>query len=271
MFFIELVVPWTVFLPARWRRTRLIGCALMISLQLGIAATGNYGFFNLLTIALYLAVFDNYPSTGLGRVPPSPVAARGGPVRRWWRLFANGAAVVIAVLSTMTLFREIDLTWRRQSPLERLWSPRVLSWVAPLDSINGYGLFRVMTTERPEIVIEVSDDGVTWKEQEFRWKPGELKRRPPVVQPHMPRLDWQMWFAALDPASAQEWLRPLLDRLLAGDGAVTRLLGPNPLSGTPRFVRLAYYQYHFTSRQERAATGAWWRREFVGYLTDVIP
>ena len=270
MFFIELVVPWIVFLPARWRRARLIGCALMISLQLGIAATGNYGFFNLLTIALYLAVLDD---RSVGRVPPEEQASGGGPAA-WrpvrWRLFANGAAVVIAVLSTMTLFREIDLTWRRQSPLEHLWSSRVLSWVAPLDSINGYGLFRVMTTERPEIVIEVSEDGVTWKEQEFRWKPGELKRRPPVVQPHMPRLDWQVWFAALDPASAQEWLRPLLDRLLAGDGTVTRLLGPNPLSGTPRFARLAFYQYYFTSRQERAATGAWWKREFVGYMTDVI-
>src|SRR4030095_2579002 len=96
-------------------------------------------------------------------------ASGGGPAA-WrpvrWRLFANGAAVVIAVLSTMTLFREIDLTWRRQSPLEHLWSPRVLSWVAPLDSINGYGLFRVMTTERPEVGIEGSGAGGDWKEQE---------------------------------------------------------------------------------------------------------
>jgi len=170
----------------------------------------------------------------------------------------------------MTFFREMDLTWRRQSPLERLWSPRVLSWVAPLDSINGYGLFRVMTTDRPEIVIEVSEDGATWKEQEFRWKPGDLKRRPAVVQPHMPRLDWQMWFAALDPASAQEWLRPLTLRLLNQERPVVDLLAPSPLRGEPRFARLAYYRYHFTSRQERAETGAWWKREFVEYLTDVL-
>jgi lipase maturation factor 1 len=286
MFSIELVVPWVVFLPQRWRRTRLIGCALMIALQLGIAATGNYGFFNLLTIALYLAVLDDQPTKSVGRVPPSPsalrpfdfaqgvpsiVEGRGGPAApARWRLFANGAAVVVAVLSTMTFFREMDRTWMRQSPLEHLWSSRVLSWMAPFESVNGYGLFRVMTTERPEIVIEVSEDGVMWKEQEFRWKPGDLNRRPAVVQPHMPRLDWQMWFAALDPASAQEWLRPLVDRLLAGETTVTRLLGPNPLGGVPRFARLAYYRYHFTSRQERAETGAWWKREFVGYLTDVV-
>jgi len=180
MFFVELVVPWVVFLPTRWRRARLIGCALMIALQLGIAATGNYGFFNLLTIVLYLAVIDDHRLEGsVGQVPPSAAVMRGGPAG--WRHFANGAAVVIALLSTMTFFREMDWTWRRQSPLEHLWSSRVLSWVAPLDSINGYGLFRVMTTDRPEIVIEVSEDGATWKEQEFRWKPGDLKRRPAVV------------------------------------------------------------------------------------------
>jgi lipase maturation factor 1 len=127
-----------------------------------------------------------------------------------------------------------------------------------------------MTTERPEIVIEVSEDGQTWKEYEFRWKAGNVLRRPRFVEPHMPRLDWQMWFAALDPASAQGWLQRLLTRLLDGDTAVARLLGPNPLAGRPRYARLAYYQYHFTTSAERAATGAWWKREFLGYLTGTI-
>jgi len=127
-----------------------------------------------------------------------------------------------------------------------------------------------MTTARPEIVIEVSDDGTIWKEQEFRWKAGNVMRRPRFVAPHMPRLDWQMWFAALDPFSAQEWLLTLADRIIAGERSVTGLLGPNPLEGPPRYVRLAYYRYHFTSVSERAKTGAWWRREFVAYLTEPI-
>jgi hypothetical protein len=279
MFCIELVVPWMIFLPPRWRRARLIACVLLVALQLGIAATGNYGFFNLLTIVLYLAILDDRQSRGsVGQLAPESQSIAGGPAR--WRLVANGIAVVIAVLSLMTVFREIDLTWGRSPMVERLWSPRLLAWIAPFDSVNGYGLFRVMTTERPEIVIEVSSDGVAWKEQEFRWKPGDVKRRPPMVQPHMPRLDWQMWFAALDPVSAQRWLRSLLDHLLAGDASVTHLLAPSPLGGPAlserqrvegsRFARLAYYRYHFTSRQEAAQTGAWWKREFVGYLTDVV-
>jgi len=170
----------------------------------------------------------------------------------------------------MTLFREIDRTRRVRGPFDRGWPGMVLTWVSPFNSVNGYGLFRVMTNERPEIVIEVSADGTVWKEQEFRWKPGDVTRRPRFVEPHMPRLDWQMWFAALDPSSAQDWLLRLADDLIKGDTDVTRLLGPNPLEGRPHYVRLAYYQYHFSSFSERAATGAWWKREFLTYVSEPI-
>jgi lipase maturation factor 1 len=127
-----------------------------------------------------------------------------------------------------------------------------------------------MTTERPEIVIEVSADGAAWKEYDFRWKPGDVTHRPRFVEPHMPRLDWQMWFAALDPRSAQGWLAPLIQRLLEGDEQVARLLGPNPLADRVRCVRLAYYLYHFNTRAERATTGAWWKRQRLTNLTNAI-
>ena len=269
---IELIAPWLIFLPPRFSRVRLAVCALMILLQVGIGATGNYGFFNLLTIVLYLALLDDRT---LGRLLPRRVARdaqaserRAGPAV--WRVAVNVVAACIAMLSVMTVFREMDRTRRVRGPFDRGWAETVFAWVAPFNSVNGYGLFRVMTTERPEIVIEVSTDGAAWKEQEFRWKAGDVMRRPRFVEPHMPRLDWQMWFAALDPFSAQEWLLPLAERLAAGEPAVTRLLGPNPLDGRPRYVRLAYYQYHFTSSSERAKTGAWWKREFGAYLTEPI-
>jgi len=270
MFVVEVAVPWLIFAPPRFARVRAAAAALMIALQISIGVTGNYGFFNLLTIVLYLALLDDQMWAPLKRRPAA--AAREGPTNAaaGWHLLASGLAVLIACFSVMTLLREIDLTRGQPSVLSRVWFSRALDAVAPLDSINGYGLFRVMTTERPEIVVEASADGTSWKEWEFRWKAGDLKRRPSFVEPHMPRLDWQMWFAALDPRGAQRWLVPLIQRLLDGDEAVARLLGPNPLGGRPRCVRLAYYQYHFTSRAERAATGAWWKRERLGDLTNAI-
>ena len=271
MFVIELGVPWLIFAPARFRRVRFAACALMIGLQVGIAATGNYGFFNPLTIVLYLALLDDRTLESLlPRRVERKERANDRLSASIWRITVSVVALGIAALSVLTLFREIDVTRGGRGLIAGEWSDRILDSISPFSSINGYGLFRVMTTDRPEIVIEVSEDGRTWKEYEFRWKAGNVMRRPRFVEPHMPRLDWQMWFAALDPDSAQSWLGRLLARLLDGDVAVMNLLGPNPLAGRPRYARLAYYRYHFTSSAERANTGAWWKREFLGYLTDTI-
>jgi hypothetical protein len=180
----------------------------------------------------------------------------------------RGVAPVLGLLSLLAFAREIAQTIPgARGALDNA----LLRAVAPLRSVNGYGLFRVMTTERPEIVIAGSADSVHWREYGFRWKPGDLDRRPAFVAPHMPRLDWQMWFAALDPAGAREWLVPLLEHLLRGTPEVVALLGHNPFpERAPRYVRLAYYHYRFATPAERAGTGAWWERQFLGYLTPAL-
>ena len=86
--------------------------------------------------------------------------------------------------------------------------------IEPLHIVSTYGLFAVMTTERDEIVIEGSNDGVEWREYEFRYKPGDVARRPRWNIPHQPRLDWQMWFAALDDPRRLPWFPRFLERLL---------------------------------------------------------
>ena len=134
----------------------------------------------------------------------------------------------MALLSALTFVREI----RRPAPMPD-WSNALLGTVAPLRSVSGYGLFRVMTTERPEIVIEGSADGETWLEYPFPWKAGEPARAPGFVQPHMPRLDWQMWFAALDPQRQAHWLFALVDRLLENDPTALGLLDSNPFPHEP--------------------------------------
>jgi len=261
MFAIELGAPWLVFVPSRWRRLRLAGAGLLVLGQVGIAVTGNYGFFNLLAIALCVPLLDD---ATLRRVVPLRLVA-GDPEARWKQLTIRGFVPVVALLSALAFVREIVATLpgtggRTENPL--------LAAVAPLRSINGYGLFRVMTTERLEIVIEGSSDGVTWREYEFRWKPGSPTRRPRFVEPHQPRLDWQMWFAALNPAGAQDWLAPLLRHLLAGTPQVLALLARNPFpQEPPRYVRLVSYRYRFTTAAERRRTGAWWERQLAGYLT----
>ena len=268
MFVIELAVPFVILVPPRFRVVRNAGCALLCALQVLIALTGNYGFFNLLTLVLYVSLLDD---TTIARLlpwlqAPSGYAHYSAPRRGPRQTVAAVLVAAMALLSALTFVREI----RRPTPMPD-WTNALLGTVAPLRSVSGYGLFRVMTTERPEIVIEGSADGDTWLEYPFPWKPGALSRAPGFVQPHMPRLDWQMWFAALDPQRQAHWLFALVDRLLENDPTALGLLDSNPFpEGPPAFIRLALYRYRFTTPGD-AADGDWWTRELTGYLTEPIP
>jgi hypothetical protein len=145
----------------------------------------------------------------------------------------------------------------------------VYTWLGPLRTFNTYGLFAVMTTSRPEIIIEGSNDGVTWAEYEFKYKPGDLKRRPRFVEPHQPRLDWQMWFAALGNYQQNPWLVNFCIRLSQGSKEVLALLERNPFPDQPpRYIRATVYSYHFTDNPTRRKSASWWRREREG---DYLP
>src|SRR5262249_20315814 len=138
---------------------------------------------------------------------------------------------------------------------------------------NSYGLFARMTTVRNEVIVEGSNDGETWLPYEFRWKPGDVRRRPAFVAPHQPRLDWQMWFAALTSyrAHPQQWFARFLARLLEGSPSVRALLASDPFpDAPPRFVRAELYEYHFTSWESGHASGAWWRREHRGSYAPAV-
>ena len=247
MFAFELAVPWLIFAPRRWRHA----CAwALIALQVAILVTGNYAFFNLLTIALCALLFDDaaWPRRWCERVIPTvhwPM-----PPRPRFAVACAIAAGVIALLSLPPLLACAGLPVGWPNPL------------AQFRSFNGYGLFAVMTTERPEIIIEGSNDGVVWQEYEFPWKAGDVRSRPRLAAPHQPRLDWQMWFAALGGWDRNPWFQSFLGRLLEGRTEVLGLLKTNPFpTHPPRYIRTLLYEYRFTRSGEG---GAWWRRELKG-------
>ncbi len=251
MFGVELGAPFLLFAP---RRLRLIGVASLLVLQALIALTGNYCFFNLLTVSLCLLAVDDSVWPRLGRKPPERSTIRD---TRWpsWLLFP--LAVFVVVLSG-------PLLWSAFYP-DAGFPPAfnaAYGYLEPFRSLNGYGLFRVMTKTRPEIIVEGSQDRVTWQPYEFKYKIGDLRRAPPWVAPHQPRLDWQMWFAALDDVRGEIWFVNFLARLLQGSTPVIALLDRNPFpESPPRYIRARLFQYHFTTAAEKKQTGAWWRRD----------
>jgi hypothetical protein len=141
----------------------------------------------------------------------------------------------------------------------------------PLRLVNTYGAFGAVTRVRREIVLEGTDEAApgpatTWKEYQFKAKPGDPRRRPRQVAPYHLRLDWLLWFAAMSPPSAHPWVARLVTRLLEHDPATRKLLGrPDPFPDhPPALVRARLYRYRFTTPAERRHTGAWWSRDLVG-------
>jgi hypothetical protein len=225
--------------------------------MLAVFLTGNYGFFNLLTAALCIPLLDDRAWRTV--LPWSrefvPDESEAGP----WRSWVLGAlALPLVVVSALQLVR--GMRWIERGPAPLLGLERALQ---PFRSVNSYGLFRVMTRERPEILVEGSRDGVTWETYRFRYKPAELDRPPAFAGPHMPRLDWQLWFVGLEwqGRGRSRWTMAFLDRLLEGSPPVLDLLRENPFPDEPpRFVRALVAPYRFAGAAARAE-GTWWRRE----------
>lgn len=268
--FVECVVPFFIWAP---RRMRHIACALFVLLQVLIALTGNYCFFNLLTIALCLLLIDDAfwarKRSLVGRDSVEPfnvvpsVGSFGSTESRptiWTygrRVITISALLVLLPLNAMLIYSAFKPRTAWPRPMAMLGE-----WVAPFHIVNGYGLFRVMTKTRPEIILEGSADGIEWLPYEFRWKPGDLNQSPRWVAPHQPRLDWQMWFAALGNYRQNPWFVGLTRQLLENNPDVTRLLAHNPFRDKPpTYVRSTLYDYHFTTLAEHRATGVWWKRE----------
>ena len=148
----------------------------------------------------------------------------------------------------------------------------LMAWTEPFRTFNAYGLFARMTPTRPEILLEGSADGVTWKAYDFRWKPGDPARAPSFVAPYQPRLDWQMWFAALaGDCRRVGWFLQFEHRLLEGSPAVLALLASNPFpERPPAIVRARLEEYHFTDRETRARDGTWWRSRPLGLFCPPV-
>jgi hypothetical protein len=237
MFFVELVVPFLIFLP---RRPRMAGAWLMILFQIAIALEPSFGLRSL-----------THATTVLRRLRTLCVA-----------LVAT-IIILITTMQTIGMFRA-RAAWPS-------WMVTLYQVVGPFRSVNSYGLFAVMTPSRPEIIVEGSNDGQTWLPYEFKYKPGDLERRPAFVAPHQPRLDWQMWFAALGDVRGNRWFINFAVRLLQGTPETLALLEKNPFPNQPpKFVRGSLYDYRFTDGAMRRATGRWWRREYKSEYCPAI-
>ncbi|CAH8547195.1 unnamed protein product [Schistosoma bovis] len=338
-FIIEIPLPLLFFVP--FRTTRLVSFYSQVLLQLSIILTGNYNFFNLLTIALcysllkdddfnprrrrkwtvsgllsfvaswflIISVFgisgyllnvsiSNYSvSTSVGftkkefawfvntsvkysisfgvaffcvEVLHSIIIALNSH-RFWRKLYELFGVIIIGfigfpiLMGSLVPFASLDSTIQLPPQIRQVYKH-----LQPYYITNSYGLFRRMTGVggRPELILEAASNPTgPWYEYEFNFKPGRIDRTPPVVIPHQPRLDWQMWFAALTNYRNHPWLMNLVYRLLNQQTEVLELLDPSSVPNNPKYIRAHLYTYHFTDSFD---SKDWWKRTFKSeYLPPV--
>jgi Lipase maturation factor len=248
---IELIVPWFSFGP---RRARHIAGILLVTFQIFLIISGNLSFLNYVTIIPFLACFDD---TFLRRVLPGLIvrraerAAQQSEPSRINNVVAVALSVLVAYLSIAVVTNLLSERQMMNTSFDRL------------SLVNTYGAFGAVGKERDEIIFEGTEDAVItgdtkWREYEFKAKPGEPNRRPPFIAPYQPRIDWQIWFAAMASPAEYPWTLHFVWRLLHNDPGTLSLIANNPFPvSPPRYIRARLYRYRFAPPGDPA----WWKRE----------
>ncbi|EEB19962.1 conserved hypothetical protein [Pediculus humanus corporis] len=336
---VEQLMPFLFFFPLR--SVRQMGFFFQVFLQLMIIFTGNYNFFNLLTIVLCFSLLDDrffYPSKKkkptftqrffsltlnilvhgfllyianvyysvrlnskwtidseitftkaefdqfVAKAVPAGIYIGGVSllivsIKALYLSFrVRGSKVKTLLVTLIYIAAAIFLFGISLVPYSVLHKSsnstiipslkRTYHRLEHLQIVNSYGLFRRMTGVggRPEVIIEGANDlKGPWYEYNFKYKPGNVNSSLPIVAPYQPRVDWQMWFAALGTYHQNPWLMSTVYRLLEGEKTVLQLLDMNklPFSKPPKYIKGSLYLYHYTPWSQRKQP-MWWKRENVG-------
>jgi hypothetical protein len=260
--FVQVVAPFFLFAP---QPVAFAAGVILISQQAVLIISGNYSWLNWLTVVLGFSAFDD------------EILHYGGPV-----MAARPLAweIVLWVVAVATLAMSI------QPALNLISKNQMMNYsYNRFHLVGAYGAFGNVSKERYEVVIEGTTDPVItpateWKEYAFKGKPGDVRRTPPQVAPYHLRLDWLVWFLPFGVAVTGHgirvyghklWFLRFVKRLLENDAGILRLMKGNPFAGgAPTFVRAQFYQYWYTTPEERRATGAWWRRELLGTYMPAV-
>nr|WP_166157427.1 lipase maturation factor family protein [Neochlamydia sp. AcF84]NGY95652.1 Lipase maturation factor 1 [Neochlamydia sp. AcF84] len=255
VFLFEIILPFFIFTHPDLRAYTFL---ILMLFQSILTLTGNFTFFNGLTIALsFVLLEDNY----------LPWLQPFLPLSNSPRELSTSLLVSILAISLIVLnFFQLVQLFRSLPSVER-----VFAIISPFYLVNKYGLFSRLATQRYEIEVEGSEDGRIWKTYEFKWKPGDLKIPPRQAAPYQPRLDWQLWFAAHGEVKHNPWFTRFIYRLMENSPEVVKLMKNNPFPDKPpTYMRANLYEYHFTTSQEKKESGNWWKRKYVGiYLPPV--
>ncbi len=254
--FIELIAPFFVFYP---KIARYTAGTLLISFQVILILSGNLSFLNWITIVPAIACFDD---NFFRKILPSWVvrkaeyAADNRHVYKQQQIVAWILVLVVAWLS-IPVIQNLLSSHQYMNTSFNQW-----------ELVNTYGAFGAVGKERHELILEGTEDEVItpkteWKEYEFKAKPGNPHRKLPFIAPYQPRIDWQIWFAAMERPEYNPWLIHLIWKLLHNDKNAISLLANNPFPDKPpKYIKVEFYRYSFAPIGNK--DGLVWNRTYIG-------
>lgn len=285
MFLVEIVLPFAIFAPGP---ASVVFALATAGLMLAIGLTGNYGFFNILTLVLCLVCLDSATALALApaalfdpALPPFTLGLHALIV-----LHTCGALLCLPLNTWASFTWTLWPWWDRALPLRALrWPLRLFRGLQPLRWLHPYGVFppRSAPAIKMSPALEVTWDEQTWHTLVPRYWP-TLERCPPrFIAPHHPRFDHAIVYEATGFHEAGV-LRNLTGRwdpygharcsgagrligsILAGE-LRSRLFFGDSLDlrrGPPVAARVRMYMLEPTTPAEQRSTGRWWRRTLVG-------
>lgn len=246
---IELIVPFFYFAPAPFC---YIAGILTFYFQFMLIVSGNLSWLNYLTLVLTISCFDD--AFWMHVISWTPAALAATPMA--WDSLLVVLTIAIVILSIRPAINLFSADQRMNASFD------------PLHIVNTYGAFGSITRRRFEVIVqgttaEIPDESAEWLEYEFRGKPGDVRRCPPIVAPYHLRLGWLLWFAAMAGPGRFPWFTHLIAKLLVGDKETLGLLRINPFpDAPPTYVRAELYEYEFT--KPGSGSSDWWTRRRIG-------
>lgn len=251
---LQVLGAFLVFYP---RVLRITAGLIFFTFQSILILTGNYSFFNWITLIPALVLFDD---RFLALVLPKRLVERAKRAEQEKQsitpLQNNVIYAIFGVLLWLSLPVMNNLVSQNQ-----IMNTSYNRWAF----VNTYGAFGYVGKERFELVISgTSDTRLTndteWKEYEFVGKPTDVSAGLPIIAPYQPRIDWQIWFAAQSNSSRQGWLIHLLWKFLHNDPHALGLIKYNPFpDAPPNYIKIDRYLYEL----EPPFSENTWKRTFL--------
>ncbi len=259
--FVELIAPFFIFLG---RNLRVVAGLLFFGFQFTLILSGNLSFLNWLTIVPGLVLFDD---EFLRKILPNILVRKAEEAEKSYNKENKIKKWIIILVFILIIFLNFPVILNLLSK-NQIMNTSFNNW----HLANTYGAFGSVGKERYELIIQGTlDDAINesteWKEYEFIAKPGNVSRNHPIIAPYQPRIDWQIWFAAMSTPQQEPWLIHFIWKLLNNDPYTLDLIKENPFpEEPPKYIRIEYYKYEL----EKPISDYKWKRIYIGTWLNPI-